>query len=156
MAKAILSSGTKPGLEVFELGHIRLARHLLDQKLIAEPPLFQICLGIPWGAPATPETMLAMRDQLPANALWASFGIASSQIPMVAQAVLLGGNVRVGFEDNLYLRRGVPARSNAELVQEAVRIVDMLGAHVASPARCSRYDPVGWLLATGAETIQAS
>jgi uncharacterized protein (DUF849 family) len=134
MANAILSSGAKPELEVFDLGHVRLARHLLDQKLIAEPPLFQLCLGIPWGAPATPEAMIAMRDHLPANAIWASFGIASAQFPMAAQAVLLGGNVRVGFEDNLYLRRGVPARSNAELVEEAVRIVGMLGARVANPS----------------------
>lgn len=133
MARAILDNGTKPELEVFELGHIRLARHLIDNGLIASPPLFQICLGIPWGAPATPETMLAMRDHLPDGAIWAAFGIGATQFPMVAQAVLLGGHVRVGFEDNLYLARGVPAPSNAALVEKAVRIVQELGEDPATP-----------------------
>jgi uncharacterized protein (DUF849 family) len=133
MARAILNNDTKPELEVFELGHIRLARHLIDSGLIASPPLFQICLGIPWGAPATPETMLAMRDHLPNGAIWAAFGIGAAQFPMVAQAVLLGGHVRVGFEDNLYLARGVPAPNNAALVEKAVRIVQELGEHAATP-----------------------
>ena len=133
MARSILDNGTKPELEVFELGHIRLARHLIDNGLIASPPLFQICLGIPWGAPATSETMLAMRDHLPDGAIWAAFGIGAAQFPMVAQAVLLGGHVRVGFEDNLYLARGVPAPSNAALVEKAVRIVQDLGEHPATP-----------------------
>lgn len=132
MAAAIRESGTKPEMEVFDLGHVRLAKHLVDKGLIAPPPLFQLCLGIPWGAPATPETMLAMRDQLPSGALWAGFGIGAAQFPMVAQAVLLGGHVRVGLEDNLYLRHGVPAPSNAALVEKAVAIIDHLGAHVAS------------------------
>lgn len=133
MARAILDNGTKPELEVFELGHIRLARHLIDNGLIASPPLFQICLGIPWGAPATPETMLAMRDHLPNGAIWAAFGIGAAQFPMVAQSVLLGGHARVGFEDNLYLAHGVPAPSNAAMVEKAVRIVQELGQHPAAP-----------------------
>lgn len=134
MAQAIRDAGTKPELEVFELGHIRLASHLIDGGLVASPPLFQICLGIPWGAPATPETMMAMREQLPAGAIWAGFGIGAAQFPMVAQAVLLGGHVRVGFEDNLYLRRGELAPSNAALVGKAVEIIDRLGERPASPA----------------------
>jgi uncharacterized protein (DUF849 family) len=133
MATAIRQSGTKPEFEVFELGHIRLAKHLIESDLIEAPALFQLCLGIAWGAPATPETMLAMRDQLPLGAIWAAFGISPTQFPMVAQAVLLGGHTRVGFEDNLYLRRGVPATSNAALVEEAVRIIAALGEHAASP-----------------------
>lgn len=133
MAAAIRDTGTKPELEVFEIGHIRLAKHLIERGLIVTPPLFQICLGIPWGAPATPETMLAMRDQLPRDAIWAAFGIGPAQFPMVAQAVLFGGHVRVGLEDNLYLRRGVPAPSNAALVEQAVRIVEQLGKSVATP-----------------------
>jgi uncharacterized protein (DUF849 family) len=131
MAEAIKATGTKPELEVFDLGHVRLARRLIDDGLVEPPPLFQICLGIAWGAPATPETMLAMRDQLPPGALWAGFGIGPMQFPMVAQAVLLGGHVRVGLEDNLYLRRGVPAPSNAALVEQAVKIVDQLGEQPA-------------------------
>lgn len=133
MAKAILAAGVKPELEVFELGHIRLAKYLIAEGAVAPPPLFQICLGVPWGAPASPETMLAMRDQLPAECAWAAFGIAASQFSMVAQSVLLGGHVRVGLEDNLYLRRGVLAAGNAELVTEAVRMVEILGAHAATP-----------------------
>ncbi len=132
MATVIGQAGVKPELEVFDLGHIRLARHLIDKAFVAQPPLFQLCLGIPWGAPATPEAMMAMRDQLPAGALWASFGIGATQFPMVAQAVLLGGHVRVGFEDNLYLAHGVPAPSNAALVEKAVEIIKQLGERPAT------------------------
>ena len=132
MAEAIKRAGTKPEMEVFDLGHIRLARHLVDERLVAPPPLFQICLGIPRGAPGMPETMLAMRNSLPPGALWAAFGIGAGQLPMVAQAVLLGGHVRVGLEDNLYLRRGVPAPSNPALVERAVAIIDQLGEQPAS------------------------
>ena len=133
MAATIRQAGVKPELEAFELGHIRLARHLIEQGLIEAPPLFQICLGIPWGAPATPEIMLTMRNQLPADAEWAAFGIGVSQFPMVAQAVLLGGHARVGLEDNLYLRRGVPAPSNAALVERATEIIEQLNCSVATP-----------------------
>lgn len=132
MAQAIRDTETKPEMEVFELGHVRLARHLVDSNLIAPPPLFQLCLGIPWGAPATPETMIAMRDQLPKDCVWAGFGIGAMQFPMVAQAVLLGGHVRVGLEDNFYLRRGEPAPSNAALVAKAIEIIDRLGGRPAS------------------------
>jgi uncharacterized protein (DUF849 family) len=137
MAAAIKQSGTKPELEVFELGHIRLAKHLIERGLINTPALFQLCLGIPWGAPATPETMLVMRNQLPQGVIWAGFGIGAAQFPMAAQAVLLGGHTRVGLEDNLYLRHGVPAASNAALVEEAVRIIAAFGEHPASPAEAS-------------------
>jgi 3-dehydrocarnitine:acetyl-CoA trimethylamine transferase len=132
MAEAIKSNGTKPELEVFDLGHVRLARRLVEDGLVTPPPLFQICLGIPWGAPATPETMLAMRNNLPTGAIWAGFGIGATQFPMVAQAVLLGGHVRVGLEDNLYLRRGVLAPSNAALVERAAAIIDQLDEQPAS------------------------
>ena len=95
--------------------------------------MFQLCLGIPWGAGADTETMTAMKQALPADAIWAGFGISRMQMPMVAQAVLLGGHVRVGLEDNLYLERGVFA-SNAQLVEKAIRLVEALGARVLSPA----------------------
>jgi len=143
MAEAIKATGTKPELEVFDLGHIRLARRLVEDGLVVPPPLFQLCLGIPWGAPATPETMLAMRNSLPAGALWAGFGIGPAQFPMVAQAVLLGGHVRVGLEDNLYLRRGVPAPSNAALVERAVTIIDELGEQPASASEARRILELG-------------
>lgn len=133
MAQAIADIGVKPELEVFEPGHIMLARKMIEDGHIGEPPLFQICLGIPWGAPATPETMLFMRNLLPSGAMWAGFGISRMEFPMVAQAVLFGGHVRVGLEDNLYIDHGVLAPSNAALVERAVRIVQLLGAEVATP-----------------------
>lgn len=133
MAKAITDAGVKPELEVFEPGHVMLARRMIEDGHIAKPPLFQICLGVPWGAPSTSETMLYMRDLLPQEAMWAGFGIAKQQFPMVAQAVLLGGHVRVGLEDNLYIDPGVLAPSNAALVERAVEIIGLLGAQVARP-----------------------
>ena len=133
MAEAIAKTAVKPELEVFEPGHIMLARRMIDDGRIAKPPLFQICLGIPWGTPATPESMLYMRNLLPPGALWAGFGISRMQFPMVAQAVVLGGHVRVGMEDNLYIDHGVLTPGNGALVERAVSIVRLLGAEPASP-----------------------
>jgi uncharacterized protein (DUF849 family) len=134
MARLIRDAGTKPELEVFDAGHLRLAKHMVDEGLIDAPPLLQIVLGVAWGAPATPQAMSYLSTMVPADAHWASFGIARMQFPMVAQAVLLGGHARVGLEDNLYLERGVLARSNAELVEKAVKIIRLMGADVASPS----------------------
>ncbi len=132
MAQMVQEMGVKPELEVFDLGQIRLAQKLIDEGLIDTPPMFQICLGIPWGAGADTETMAAMKHALPNNALWAGFGISRMQMPMVAQAVLLGGNVRVGLEDNIYLDKGVLA-TNGMLVERAVEIIERLGARVVGP-----------------------
>lgn len=133
MAEAIAKTGVKPELEVFEPGHVMLARKMVEDGRIAKPPLFQICLGIPWGTPATPESMLYMRNLLPPGAIWAGFGISRMEFPMVAQAVILGGHVRVGMEDNLYLDHGVLTPGNGALVERAVSIVRLLGAEPASP-----------------------
>jgi len=132
MAEQVKAWGVKPELEVFDLGHIRFARSMIDAGLIEDPPLFQICLGIPWGAGADTATMMAMRDALPDGANWAGFGISRMEMPMVAQAVILGGNARVGLEDNLYLDKGVLA-TNGQLVGRAVEIIERLGARVLSP-----------------------
>ncbi|MDZ4734764.1 MAG: 3-keto-5-aminohexanoate cleavage protein [Rhodospirillaceae bacterium] len=132
MARIIRECGVKPEMEVFELGHVRFARQMCDEGLIESPPLFQICLGIPWGAGADTETMLTMRNALPSGAAWAGFGISRMQMPMVAQAVILGGNVRVGLEDNIYLDRGVLA-SNGDLVARAGEIIQRMGARVVGP-----------------------
>ena len=134
MAKRIRMAGTKPELEVFDTGHIVLARKMIDDGLIAPPPYFQFCLGINYGAPASVESMLLMRDMLPAGAIWSAFGISRHQFPIVAAAVLLGGNVRVGLEDNIYLDKGVLAPSNAVLVDKASSIVTALGGSVATVA----------------------
>ena len=131
MAKMTQQLGVKPELEVFDLGQVRLARSLVDEGLIDAPPMFQICLGIPWGAGADTETMVAMKQALPDNAVWAGFGISRMQMPMVAQAMVLGGNVRVGLEDNIYLDRGVLA-TNGQLVQRAVEIINRLGGRALS------------------------
>jgi uncharacterized protein (DUF849 family) len=133
IAEGIRQAGSKPELEVFDTGHIALANKLIAEGLIEGEPFFQMALGVPWGAPATTETMTLMRGLIPRNATWAAFGIGRAEFPMVAQAVLLGGHVRVGLEDNFFLERGVQARSNAQLVEKAVRILRMLGAEPASP-----------------------
>lgn len=129
-AKAV---GVKPEIEVFDLGHIEQAKQLISEGVIEPPYLFQICLGVPYGAPATSDTMAAMRDRLPPDSNWASFGISRQQFPMVAAAAELGGHVRVGLEDNLYIARGELAASNAALVDKAVKLLHMLGYDVATP-----------------------
>jgi uncharacterized protein (DUF849 family) len=131
-ARRIQELGVKPELEIFDTGNLWFAKQMLAEGLIDEPPLFQLCMGIPWGAPAEPLLMKAMVDLLPAGANWTAFGIGRMQMPVAAQAVLLGGHVRVGLEDNLYLERGVLA-SNAQLVEKVVRIVEALGARVLGP-----------------------
>ena len=135
MAKAIAEAGVLPELEAFEPGHILLARKMIDDGLLPDPPLVQLCLGISWGTPASPEAMIFMKNLLPAAARWSAFGISRHQFPMVAQAALLGGHVRVGLEDNLYLDAGKLAPSNAALVERAAEIVSLLGAEPASPAQ---------------------
>jgi uncharacterized protein (DUF849 family) len=132
MASMVQEWGVKPEMEVFDLGHIRFAKQMVFEGLIDAPPMFQLCLGIPWGADQDVETMVAMKSQLPSEASWASFGISRGQMPMAAAAVALGGNVRVGLEDNIYLDRGVLA-TNGQLVTRAVEIIERMGARAVSP-----------------------
>jgi uncharacterized protein (DUF849 family) len=132
MSGQIQEAGTKPELEVFDLGHVDLALRMIADGHLPEPPFFQFCLGIPGGAPATPEAMLMMRSMLPPDTVWSAFGIARSQMKMVAQSVILGGHCRVGLEDNLYLEHGVLSKGNAPLVERAVAIVESLGEAVAT------------------------
>ncbi len=132
-AKRIQELGVKAELEIFDTGHLWFAKQMIKEGLL-DNPLFQLCLGIPWGAPADTTTMKAMVDNLPADAVWAGFGIGRMQMPMAAQAVLLGGNVRVGLEDNLWLDKGVLA-TNGQLVERAGEILSRLGARVLTPAQ---------------------
>jgi uncharacterized protein (DUF849 family) len=134
MAVAIRDIGVLPELEVFETGHLLLSKRMIETGHIKPPGMFQLCLGISWGQPATPEAMTYMRNLLPPGSPWFAFGISLYQFPMVAQAVLLGGHVRVGLEDNLYLEKGKLAPSNAALVEKAAHIIEVLGDQVASPA----------------------
>ena len=132
MAKCFQELGVKPEIEVFAPGDILLANQMLQEGLFDLPPLYQIVMGTRWGLPATPETLIYMKSLLPKGAIWAAFGIARMQMPMVAQAALLGGNVRVGLEDNLYLSRGVFA-TNGQLVEKARSIIEGIGLEVATP-----------------------
>jgi len=132
-AKRLQEIGVKPELEVFELGHISFTKHLIAQGLVDDPPLFQVCLGIRWAAEANTASFKTMVDALPEGCNWAGFGISAMEMPMVAQAVLLGGNIRVGLEDNLYLEKGVFA-SNGQLVERACNIVQLMGCSIQTPS----------------------
>lgn len=134
MAARVKELGVKPELEIFDTGNLMFALQMMKEGLLDDKPLFQLCLGIPWGAPADTATMKLMSDLLPEQANWAGFGISRMQMPMVAQAMLLGGNVRVGLEDNLFLKKGVYA-TNGQLVERAVNIIENLGGAPATPAR---------------------
>jgi uncharacterized protein (DUF849 family) len=134
MAADIGAAGVTPELEVFETGHLLLAKRMIENGHLKGPGLFQICLGIAWAQPATSDAMIYMRNLLPPGCIWFAFGISLHQFPMAAQAVLLGGHVRVGLEDNLYLERGKLTPSNAALVAKACKIIELLGSSVATPA----------------------
>jgi uncharacterized protein (DUF849 family) len=132
MARRIKELGVRPELEVFDTGHLVMVKDLISEGLIDEPALIQLCMGIPYGAPDDPVTLLAMVAQLPPGAVFSAFSIGRMQLPYVAMAVLAGGNVRVGLEDNLYLSRGKPA-TNEQLVQRAVQILEAMNVRVLGP-----------------------
>lgn len=131
-ARRIQELGVRPELEIFDTGHLWFAKQLRTEGLLDDPTVFQLCMGVPWGAPADPGVLQSMVNMLPEGAQWASFALGRMQMPWVAQSVLLGGHVRVGLEDNLYLGKGVKA-TNAQLVERAVTIVEAMGARVATP-----------------------
>ncbi|MEU6939781.1 3-keto-5-aminohexanoate cleavage protein [Streptomyces rubiginosohelvolus] len=131
-AKRIQELGVRPELEIFDTGQLWFAKQLLAEGLLDDPRVFQLCMGIPWGAPADPGVLQSMVNMLPRGAQWASFALGRMQMPWVAQSILLGGHVRVGLEDNLYLGKGVKA-TNGQLVERAVRITESLGSRVATP-----------------------
>ena len=132
MAKRFQELGVKPELEAFSAGDVLFANQLVKEGLVDGTPLYQFVLGVLWGAPADTETMIYMRNLLPENRYWAALGLGRMQFPIAAQSVLLGGHVRVGLEDNLYLERGVFA-TNGQLVERAHTIIECLGEEVASP-----------------------
>jgi uncharacterized protein (DUF849 family) len=132
MAQRVRALGVRPELEVFDTGHLVIVKEMIDEGLIDEPVLIQLCTGIPYGAPDDPLTLRAMVAQLPPGAVFSAFSIGRMQLPFVAMAALLGGNVRVGLEDNLYLSRGTPAR-NDQLVERAVRILEAMNVRVLGP-----------------------
>jgi uncharacterized protein (DUF849 family) len=132
-AKKLKEIGVKPEIEAFDTGNMWFGSQLYKEGLLSDPPMFQMCLGIPWGAPATPLVMQTMIDIMPAEAIWSGFAISKNEMPFVAQTVIMGGNPRVGLEDNLYLSKGKLA-TNAELVEKAIRIIEDLGSSIMTPA----------------------
>jgi len=133
-ARRMRDSGVKPELEVFDVGHIYQALNLIEEGLIEHPPYVQLCMGVRWGVEATPENLLFMKSKLPLDAQWSVLGVGRAQREMVALGILLGGNVRVGFEDNIYLREGILAKSNAEFVESTVQLMHALDREPATPA----------------------
>lgn len=134
MAQAIVAAGSKAELEVFDSGHIHMANDIIAEGLLPAPHLFQIVTGVKYGASATPETIMYLKSLLPADCEWTAFGLGRMEFPIVAQSFLLGGHVRVGFEDNVYIRKGELARDNAQLVEKAVSLIRDLGGEPASAA----------------------
>jgi uncharacterized protein (DUF849 family) len=132
MAELIKASGVKPEVEIFDVGHIQIAQRLIRLGLLEKNAHFQLCMGTRMGAPATPKQAVHLAESLPPGVTWSIFGVGASQFPMAAMGALLGGHVRVGFEDNLYLKKGQLAKSNAQLVRRAVEIIRSLNYEVAS------------------------
>ena len=135
MAKAIEEAGTKAELECFDSGDIHLANDLIKEGVITGTPLFQIVMGVKYGAGASPATLAYLTSLLPSGANWAAFGVGRYEYPMLLQTWLLGGHVRVGLEDNIYISKGKLAKDNAELVSKAKRLLDELGVEIATPAQ---------------------
>ncbi len=134
MAEIIRDAGVKPEIELFDTGDAVLAQHLLAKGALDGPGMYSFVMGLNFAIPADTESMLYLRNRLPAGALWQGFGIGRNQFPMAVQSCLLGGHVRVGMEDNVYISRGTFADSNAQLVAKARRLIEELGPRIASPA----------------------
>jgi len=133
MGAIMTAIGVKPEIEAFDTGHLWFAKQLVNEGVLKSPALVQLCMGVPWGAPDDLNTFMAMVNNVPEDWNWSAFSLGRSQMPYVAASVLAGGNVRVGLEDNLWLRKGVLA-SNAQLVANAVSIIENLGSTILSPS----------------------
>jgi 3-keto-5-aminohexanoate cleavage enzyme len=132
-ARTMLEAGVKPELEVFDVGHVYQALDLIEKGLVKDPPYFQLCMGVKWGIEGTVDNLLFMRDKLPQGAVWSVLGVGHAQLHMITAGMMLGGHVRVGFEDNIYLKRGLLASSNAQMVEMAAELAERLGRKVATP-----------------------
>lgn len=132
MAARIQAAGVRPEIEVFDTGHLWLAKTLVEEGLIDDPVMIQLCMGIPYGAPSDPNSLMAMINNIPSDWVYSMFSIGRMQMPYVAQAALVGGNVRVGLEDNIWLDKGVLAR-NGDLVERAGTILTAMGCNILGP-----------------------
>lgn len=133
-ARAMQDHGVKPELEIFEVGMIANALRLVKKGLIQEPLHFDLVMGVPGAIDGTPENLMHLVSKLPAGATWSVAGVGRTQLPLTTMAILLGGHVRVGFEDNIYYRKGELATGNAQFVERVVRLANELGRDVATPA----------------------
>ena len=131
--KLLMGTGVTPEIEAFDLGFLWQAKILIKEGLLPDNTIFQLCMGVPFGAEATTSAILAMRDHVPAGYNWCAFGVGRDEFPMLAQAYVMGGNVRVGLEDNIYIGKGQLA-TNAQLVEKGVSLVENLGGSIMSPA----------------------
>ncbi|MGJ8616049.1 MAG: 3-keto-5-aminohexanoate cleavage protein [Sulfitobacter sp.] len=132
MGQMMTDLGVKPEIEAFDTGHLWFAKELVKEGILDSPALVQLCMGVPWGAPNDINTLMAMVNNVPDNWTWSAFSLGRDQMPYAAQAVLAGGNVRVGLEDNLFLDKGVLA-TNAQLVERAVTVIEGMGARIIGP-----------------------
>jgi len=132
MGQMMTDLGVQPEIEAFDTGHLWFAQQLVQEGILQSPVLVQLCMGVPWGAPNDLNTFMAMVNNIPRDWHWSAFSLGRDQMPYVAAAVLAGGNVRVGLEDNLYLKKGVLA-TNAQLVEKAVGIIEGMGARILGP-----------------------
>jgi uncharacterized protein (DUF849 family) len=133
MGQMMTDLGVRPEIEVFETGHLWFAKQLVEEGIIEDPVMIQMCMGIPWGAPNDLNTFMAMVNNTPTNWTHSAFSIGRHEMPYVAAAMLAGGNIRVGLEDNLWLEKGVLA-TNAQLVEKAATIATSMGATLMTPA----------------------
>ncbi len=131
-AEKMREYGVKPEIEVFDIGHVYQALDFIGEGLFDDPPYLQFCMGVKWGLQATPEDLIFAVNKIPGNVAWSALGVGKGQLPLITSAILLGGNVRVGFEDNIYLRKGVLAKSNAEIVDMAAGLIQKLNCEVAT------------------------
>jgi uncharacterized protein (DUF849 family) len=132
MGRMMTELGIKPEIEAFDTGHLWFAKQLVEEGIIEDPALVQLCMGIPWGAPNDLNTYMAMVNNIPSDWNWSSFSISRDQMPYVAASVLAGGNVRVGLEDNIWLEKDVLA-TNESLVRKATTIIEAMGSTIMNP-----------------------
>ena len=137
-AKKMKEAGVKPEIEIFDLGMMVTALRLRDEGKINDAMHFQFCLGTPWGAPATVKSFLHLYEHMPANATWSIFGVGRGFLPMAMMGLIMGGHIRVGMEDNIYVNPGVLAKTNAEIVERVIGICRAYGREVATPTEARR------------------
>lgn len=132
-AEKMRTAGVKPELEIFDLGMLLTCLRMRDEGKLDEPLHFQLVLGTPWGAPATPKSLIYLHDYIPENSTWSIIGIGKGHLPMSMMAMVMGGHIRVGMEDNIYYNRGILAKTNAQFVERIVRLAQEYGREVATP-----------------------